>query len=75
MLVSLTAVLGRRLLRLLEAPEAGRMDPHRDEPGNEERHPGDPRDVPEPRDDPDEGRRLSDRLRDSDPGEPTEVSG
>jgi hypothetical protein len=42
------------------------MDPDRDEPGNEERHPGDSRDVPEARDDPDEGRRLSDRLRDGD---------
>jgi len=54
------------LSRLLHAPEAGRVDQHRDEPDGKERHSRDPRDVPETGDDPDEGRRLGDRMSDSD---------
>src|SRR5436189_63473 len=57
---------GWRPLALFQAHVAGRVHPHGQEPGDHDRHPGDPEDVPEAGDQADEGARLPDHLGDGD---------
>ena len=57
----LTHVVGSSVLSRRYQPAD--LDPNRDERDSQERHPGDPHDVPEPGDEPDQGCALGDRLR------------